>query len=214
MKYFSFVILLGFLLFSISYVSIPLGNEFLYAQSLRTDLLDYFFFYYTKLGQSGAYILIAGVCALLVNFRYAALFGIGGILVLVMSLILKFIFGHPRPILGWEGFNDSVKVLDSYYPLVYDSFPSGHTISGVILFGLLAYLFTKRWTAIALGTAVWLMAVSRIYLVFHFTKDVAFGLICGLILLFILIKLIDPFLKRFKVLEGRILQKSASEPIT
>ncbi len=66
------------------------------------------------------------------------------------------------------------------------SFPSGHTLSAVISFGLLAYLLARRrspWVraALVLGAVVLmvLVAVSRIYLGVHYFTDVLGSFIIG-----------------------------------
>lgn len=88
---------------------------------------------------------------------------------------LKAWFDRPRP--GVD-----------YLPLVnepYMSFPSGHSMMSLVIYGFLAYLCWQRRfrgarrIAIALGTLVFMIGVSRIYLAAHFPGDVLGGFCIG-----------------------------------
>ncbi|WP_420869682.1 phosphatase PAP2 family protein [Cohnella ginsengisoli] len=69
----------------------------------------------------------------------------------------------------------------------YPSFPSGHTMSGVIGFGLLAYLLLPRiasrlWRGMVIIIALLLMVYigfSRFFMGSHYLTDVAGGLAMG-----------------------------------
>lgn len=98
--------------------------------------------------------------------------------------VLKALFARPRPHLfpwltaagGW-------------------SFPSGHTLTAVIMSGLLAWLVGRRlsgWQRVVLwtGAALWagLVGLSRVYLGVHYPSDVlaslAVGSLCLLVALY------------------------------
>jgi undecaprenyl-diphosphatase len=71
--------------------------------------------------------------------------------------------------------------------LHYPSFPSGHTISGVIGFGLVAYFFvplisSRFWKALVIIIAVLMMlfiGFSRFFMGAHYLTDVVAGLAAG-----------------------------------
>jgi undecaprenyl-diphosphatase len=71
--------------------------------------------------------------------------------------------------------------------LNYPSFPSGHTISGVIGFGLVAYFFVPKissrfWKAVVIIIAVLMMlfiGYSRFFMGAHYLTDVVAGLAAG-----------------------------------
>jgi len=71
--------------------------------------------------------------------------------------------------------------------LNYPSFPSGHTISGVICFGLIAYFFVPKisssfWKSIVIIIAVLMMlyiGYSRFFMGAHYLTDIVAGLAAG-----------------------------------
>jgi undecaprenyl-diphosphatase len=88
---------------------------------------------------------------------------------MLLNKILKYAFQRPRP-----HFDDPLVSLTSY------SFPSGHTMTATVLYGVLAaYFFTntedwRRRVAIILvaGFLIVLVAFSRVYLGAHYLSDV------------------------------------------
>jgi membrane-associated phospholipid phosphatase len=71
--------------------------------------------------------------------------------------------------------------------LNYPSFPSGHTISGVICYGLIAYFFVPKissrfWKAVVIIIAVLMMlyiGYSRFFMGAHYLTDIISGLAAG-----------------------------------
>ena len=89
---------------------------------------------------------------------------------------LKLGFHRPRPVF------DDPYVLEPYY-----SFPSGHTMTSVVLYGLLAYVtfklapsYANRTTATLLILLGSLIGMSRLVLGAHFFSDVLGGWVLGL----------------------------------
>ncbi|NLG51301.1 MAG: phosphatase PAP2 family protein [Chloroflexi bacterium] len=101
----------------------------------------------------------------------------------VLTLALKALFGRPRP--------------DIIPPLVIEttsSFPSGHTIMAVALYGLMAVFFWRQghygW---AILSSAWALAVgfSRVYLGVHYPSDVLGSLALGVIWLAVILAVHD-----------------------
>ena len=98
----------------------------------------------------------------------------GGSVVLI--LLLKAFFARPRPY-----FEQSL-LLETYY-----SFPSGHAMEAVVLYGMLAYfavLALGTWrtrTAVVFGTSLLILLIgfSRIYLGVHYFSGVVAGFAAG-----------------------------------
>ena len=99
----------------------------------------------------------------------------------LLNSFLKFWFGRPRP--G-----------EDYAPMVeekYFSFPSGHSMGSLCVYGFLAYLLCRhfpRWRwPVRLGATllVTTVGVSRIYLAAHYPGDVVGGFAAGIPCLFL-----------------------------
>lgn len=94
----------------------------------------------------------------------------------VFYRILKTCFARPRP--------DSAMWLVTEHGF---SFPSGHSMNGMVFFGLLAFLVLrtvkdgklKRWLAGVLMIMPYIMAFTRLYLGVHYLSDVLAGLAAG-----------------------------------
>ena len=119
-------------------------------------------------------VVIAG---LLWKRRYgSALFlGVASGGALILNGTMKLFFQRPRPQLPWA------QVLPDY------SFPSGHTMNGVVFYLALAVIawsiFGRRTGLVSTVVAVALaigIGVSRIYLGYHYLTDVVGGILAGI----------------------------------
>jgi membrane-associated phospholipid phosphatase len=132
----------------------------------------------TDMGSSMVIVpLFVVVVALLIRARRygAALFlatASGG--ALILNATMKLFFERPRPQLPWA------QVLPDY------SFPSGHTMNGVVFYVALAVIawsiFGRRIGIASMVIASSLafgIGVSRIYLGFHYLTDVVGGVLAG-----------------------------------
>lgn len=114
---------------------------------------------------------------------------ITGVLIIstIINNVVKIIICRERP--------DVLKLVieDTY------SFPSGHTMASVSMYGILMYFVLKskmnRWLKIVLtmvlGLLPLLVGMSRIYLGAHFATDIIGGFILAIILLLIDINIIE-----------------------
>lgn len=86
------------------------------------------------------------------------------------------------------------------WPFMTFSFPSGHTVGGVVAYGTLAYLSWRLGTPLGyLGAAIGsflaiMIGVTRVYLGAHFPSDVAAGWVVGGAGLLIVVFMIQPAL--------------------
>ena len=96
---------------------------------------------------------------------------------MLLNRILKYVFQRPRP-----HFDDPLLSLTSY------SFPSGHTMTATVLFGVLAAYFlttTPDWRrrvviVFVAGLLILLVGFSRMYLGVHYLSDVLGAMAEGL----------------------------------
>ena len=120
---------------------------------------------------------IAGTFLALMGSRRASLLLVSGTAGgMALRDLLKLFYHRPRPrIFPW-----ATNVVSS-------SFPSGHAMNAVIVYGTIAYLITRMTNRAAVRGAAQLVAVvvvlaictSRVYLGVHYPSDVLGGVIIG-----------------------------------
>jgi membrane-associated phospholipid phosphatase len=171
---------------------VPKGDEVYLLSSLHTPATDFFFKYFTHLGDGIAAILIAAV---LFVFRFY-----NGVLVflsytlsgLTASLLKRFVFEESlRPInvldVSRLSFAEGVEVHGTM------SFPSGHTTTAFALFFCLSLMTKSRYAALFFFISAFLVGVSRIYLLQHFFADTYAGALIGMVSVFISVVILDKF---------------------
>ena len=149
----------------------------------RTPFLDLFFTYFTKMGEEVMYLVFL-ISFLFVKIRYAILIPLIGIAVSIISYLAKSFFAHDRPLMYLENMNlaDQVNFVEGIQLLIgKTSFPSGHTMSAFALYGLVAFMFSRKkiWGVTLFAFAL-LIGMSRNYLVQHFYQDIYLGALIGL----------------------------------
>src|ERR671917_458739 len=147
---------------------------------LATPPLTTFFLIVTALGSIETIALVGLVGAVVLGVRrrwlhlgtwLAAVVGSAA-----LNQLLKALFGRPRP------YFEHPLVLETSY-----SFPSGHAMESLVLYGMVAYfavLTLRTWrsrTAVVFGAAllVLLIGFSRMYLGVHYFSDVVAGYAAG-----------------------------------
>ena len=148
----------------------------------RSNFLNGFFLFVTRMGEELSYLILI-LWFLYKNDRKTILkIIIIAVAVLVISVILKFIFSHPRPVTFLEehGIMGQMTLVNDYILRGMNSFPSGHTMSDFALYSGLAFQFSKHKKGqIGLLIIAILVGISRIYLVAHFPEDVLLGSALG-----------------------------------
>ena len=138
--------------------------------SFKSDTTTSFFIYLTVLGGAGITVLLINF-NLLINKKKGLYFILNIGIVMALNFILKLIFMRQRPTVEHL-------VLENWY-----SFPSGHSMNSVALYGLLIYYMyhSKRNKALrVIGTilsilVIILVPISRVYLGVHFFSDILAG---------------------------------------
>jgi undecaprenyl-diphosphatase len=124
-------------------------------------------------------ILIALLLALRLRLEALALVGAWG--TALVASVVKAVMRRPRPVAGLD-----IRVITA--PLGGSSFPSGHTITYVGIYGLVAYLAhtlirpvaLRRPLVTALVTLMALVGPSRIYQGHHWFTDVSASYLLGI----------------------------------
>ncbi len=146
------------------------------------QMADALFPYITYLGDGAFFVLIC-LALLIYNRRIGVMALASFALSSLTSLFLKTIIfpNSPRPLLYFEHSTFEYHVIKGLDIHSYNSFPSGHTTTAFALFGLLAFLDTKKnrgllWLVLAILTGY-----SRVYLFQHFVEDAFAGSLVGTI---------------------------------
>ncbi len=141
--------------------------------NLRCGFLDWFFTWFTKLGNGGYLWIAAGIILLFFKkYRSGGLNTLTSLLIghLVGNMCLKHIVCRARPC--WDVAVDMLIHIPTSY-----SFPSGHTLSSFVA-AVCIYKTDKRLGYVAIPVAA-LMGFSRMYHYVHFTTDVLAGALIG-----------------------------------
>ena len=160
-------------------------------QEHDSNPLDFLAYFFTFLGNGSALtvVCVGAATTLAVNGRpRAALFSLLTLVGLPLNVLLKEIVHRPRP---------SANLVRILFPATGPSFPSGHAMGSVIVYGFLAYLawtyirdFQRRrfWTVVLATTPIGI-SLSRIYIGVHWFSDVIAAWMFGLIVLLIFAEL-------------------------
>ena len=161
------------------------GDSIFYFSDNRAPYSDFFFVWFTKVGEIATYLILV-IYFLFIRFRYSLIIVLTGLITMIISFSSKMFFAHDRPILFFEklGNLNNINLIEGVYEVTgQTSFPSGHTMSGFALFGILALISGRKNLigSVCFITAL-LIGISRIYLVQHFLKDIYLGAIMGSII--------------------------------
>lgn len=138
-------------------------------QNLRNPICDFFFLFFTRLGEETA-VLVA-----VLLFYWCLDKRVGLRLVLYyfaagwLSQLLKLIFLIPRPFVLDARIVPHPSAMESATGY---SFPSIHTTGAAAMALALGKSYKKRWLWLCLGLYVLVIAFSRLYLGVHAPKDV------------------------------------------
>jgi len=180
------LLLLALSLFVLLLAQLPNGLPLLSAdqwvlnflQNLRSPLADQIMVYLTRLTDDGVVLSVTvGVAALLFiqkHRRTLAYWGAAAAFCLLVGPLLKMGLQIPRP--------EVVALLPKSY-----SFPSGHTLKAVVLYGFLAVMISRpmaaswRWLPYSIcGALMAAVALSRVYLGVHWLSDVLGSITLGI----------------------------------
>ena len=147
----------------------------------RTPGLDALMLEITSLGTASVVTMIVGVAALFLwlnQHKHSAILlfvsTFGGV---ILNNLLKLGFSRPRPdIIAWGA------------KATFYSFPSGHAMSGTVVYATVAYLAARlqrthaarALIAFLAALIIFVICLSRVYLGVHYPSDVAAGVIVGL----------------------------------
>ncbi|MFT4687470.1 MAG: membrane-associated phospholipid phosphatase [Neolewinella sp.] len=165
------------------------GDMLVAINKLRTPFWDVFFKIGTHFAEPVAY-LVAILLVTAFSYRKGIFIVVTGVFAGITAGILKAIFGQARPMRwffdNYEEIWHSLNLFEEEWRSwdAASSFPSGHATSAFALYSFLA--FNARRGKLSVSTLCFLLATmvafSRMYLLFHFLRDVTVGAGLGLCL--------------------------------
>jgi membrane-associated phospholipid phosphatase len=145
-------------------------------QTIHGPVLDEVFRAITFMGEEDFFMILMPLMLWCVDFAFGARLAFFFLFSTVVNSVVKNSIGHERPC----DRDPEVKLVE--YTGLY-GFPSGHSQSAVVVWGIIAHYVRKRWAwAVAIALMV-LIGFSRVYLGVHFPTDVLGGWVLGAILL-------------------------------
>lgn len=150
--------------------------------SLRSPSLNLFFTIITDLGSAPAYLILIPIVGLVLYYRglqwhTSIQSSIVLISAYVLNVALKNFVARPRPL-------NALRLVEAFSY----SYPSGHSMSAMALYGFLIYLIYRYMRfgllraicVFSLSLLILLIGVSRVYLGVHYASDVIAGFVVGL----------------------------------
>ena len=158
--------------------------------SMRCDFLDKFFIFITDFGDTFCIMGLVVAFLLVTRNKLGILYATLAVDTVVTNFILKRLIRRDRP--------DVLKLIKQGG----FSFPSGHSMISMSMYGMLIYLCYKKiknkylkWTLCGLlGILILSVGVSRIYVGVHYATDVIGGFILSFIMIVLYTELINKFL--------------------
>ncbi len=165
---------------------------------MRKDVLTAFFkiITYSANWQSIVILCVAFLTMQSTRLRIGIPLSFASVLSIILYKGMKILYARPRP--------------DTGFHLIQQggfSFPSGHSMTGLVFYGLLIYFIARygkenraqKALMSMLGVVIFLIGFSRIYLGVHYPTDVLAGWFLGTsILASVLIILEKGYLEKFK----------------
>jgi membrane-associated phospholipid phosphatase len=155
------------------------AGSFLLLNTYHSSWLDYFFRWYTNLGDGLFAVLLSLFFFFILKLRK------GGLILLIayastgiLAQIIKRIVQSPRP----KSFFYPQQLSFFMEDIIHSgntSFPSGHTVTAFALATVLVMYAEKKWQQLLLLVLAILAGFSRIYLSQHFLTDVLGGSFIG-----------------------------------
>ena len=157
----------------------------------RSNGMDKFMKFITKFGNTKPVFAMLAITFLLVNMKNKILLGSNAVATLGVNQVLKRIIRRARP--------DHLRLIKE----TGFSFPSGHSMISICLYGFLIYLcYTKIKDKrikipciVLLSILILLVGISRIYVGVHYPSDVLGGYLLTISMLISIITFLNNYLR-------------------
>jgi membrane-associated phospholipid phosphatase len=155
-------------------------------QSQSSPLLDQVAGVLHLLGNDLLYVLLITLFYWGLNRKIGTRMLFALVVATLTNIIIKMIVQAPRP------FEEHAHIIPLFEQDGY-SFPSGHTMSILVVWGYMAYAVRKTWLTVLTVLLVLLMGWSRVYGGVHYPADILGAVVFGLITLVAYIALAERF---------------------
>ena len=155
-------------------------------QSIRNPVLDVILGLVTRFGEETLFMVLGLFILWCVDKKWGFRLLLTGLVGSVFNQLLKAIFLIPRP---W--------VLDPNFTIVESareaatgySFPSGHTQTAAVVYGMIAAWLKKKWMTVLCVALIIGVGISRMYLGVHTPYDVGVSLATGVLTVWVMMRL-------------------------
>jgi membrane-associated phospholipid phosphatase len=158
----------------------------LWFQSIRFGLLDFIVRTLDFAGGEIFFIVIFGVIYWVYDKRFGIRMFMALIIITLITSFFKDILGRARP----------YQISDAIIPLFEESsygIPSGHVTMSLVVWGYLAWWMRRTVVTVAVVVYITMQSLSRMIAGVHYPQDVVFGLIIGVLVLILYIRLSERF---------------------
>jgi undecaprenyl-diphosphatase len=145
----------------------------------------------TKFGNTMTILIVVIILMIILNKKEGIMLGISTVDTVLINQIIKYIIRRPRP---------------SHLRLIKQggySFPSGHAMISIAVYGFLIYIINKKIEnkklkiilTVLLTLLIILIGISRIYVGVHYPSDIIAGYSISLAILILNITLCNKYLR-------------------
>jgi len=158
------------------------NNFFLLINGNLGKTADYFFEYYTNLGDGWCWVICLLLFLLYKKKKEILLLLFGFAYTTVVTQVFKYLIlpDEPRPMsaIANKALVHTVEGVDIH---LISSFPSGHSTTAFTFYLFACIIFNNKWVVYLGIIPALLVGYSRVYLAQHFPRDVAGGIIAAII---------------------------------
>lgn len=165
------------------------NNIYNIVRLLRCDFFDNYFIFITKFGNTIFIVLVVFMFLLIFRNKYGIILGTSACISIISNSIIKKIIRRERP-------NGLRLIAQGGY-----SFPSGHAMISVCVYGYLLYLVVtkienkviKYIISVFLVLLILSIGISRIYVGVHYASDVIAGYLLATLEVMLLVQLTNKY---------------------
>jgi membrane-associated phospholipid phosphatase len=170
------------------------NESFLVINKYNSPSFDYFFRYYTYLGDGIIWIPIF-LYALFKKKQFLLPVILGVVISTLLSQFLKHVV-FPDALRPFGTLKDKMHIITGMEIYTYNSFPSGHTCTAFTLALLMAFVVRRNFWVFFFPIMAFFVGYSRVYLAEHFVTDVFAGILVGIVSAYLSLLIYEAYRRR------------------